>query len=420
MKKGELTFHLDWRSHILIFVAAFIVVVLRRPDSILNPQFWAEDGVVWYSDAYNTGALRSLLLPVQGYLQTISRLTAAFAQLFPFSSAPLIFNVVAITIQVLPVNVIMSSRFTRLIPGFQVRLLLSLLYLALPNSWEVHANLTNAQWHLALLAFMVMVALPSARSLWRYFDTVVILMSGLSGPFSILLTPVAVVLCWRRREKWTFFLCMLLAASALLQTVCVVLTMKISRFQTPLGATSTNFVRILSGQVFMSVLFGQKGHEWILSHVESYSALAIVVTAIGLMAVIYALREAPLELRLFIFFTILVFTSALISPQISQYAPQWESMAIPGSGVRYWFFPMLAFDAVSVWVLSRARPRSARICGLVIVTTMSIGVTADWRQPNYADLNFKKHAQKFESAAKGSKISIPINPPGWQMRLIKH
>jgi len=243
---------LGWRLHILIFISAFSIIVLRRPDAILNPQFWAEDGALWYANAYNDG-IRSVMISHNGYLQTISRLVAAIAQFLPFEWAPLIFNVVAIFIQILPVNFLLSSRFCALIPNLYNRIFLSILYLALPNSWEIHANLTNAQWHLALLVFMVIVAEPVNRPLWRCFDTGVVLLSGLSGPFAILLAPIAAIRVWLDRERWFIFLFLLVSASAVVQTLCLLLAWQ-TRSQMFLGATPELLVKILSGQVFLGAL----------------------------------------------------------------------------------------------------------------------------------------------------------------------
>jgi|SRR5271165_6523884 len=53
-----------------IFVTAALLF-LRRPDALLHAQFWAEDGVVWFADSYNFGALKALLRARDGYLQTI-------------------------------------------------------------------------------------------------------------------------------------------------------------------------------------------------------------------------------------------------------------------------------------------------------------------------------------------------------------
>ena len=134
---------------------SFLIIFSRRPDAILNPQFWAEDGRVWYADAYNQGVIYSFFTPEAGYYQTISRLVAVFAQIFPLGYAPLFFNLAAIFVKILVVNFLLSSRLSNLIPSLAGRMLLAFIYLAMPHSHETNANLTNAQWHLAMLSFLI-------------------------------------------------------------------------------------------------------------------------------------------------------------------------------------------------------------------------------------------------------------------------
>src|ERR1017187_995003 len=73
-----------------------ILLVLRRPDAVFHAQFWAEDGVVWYADAYNLGALRALLHTRDGYLQTLPRLGAMVALWAALLRAPLVMNLIAL------------------------------------------------------------------------------------------------------------------------------------------------------------------------------------------------------------------------------------------------------------------------------------------------------------------------------------
>ena len=39
-----------------MFLLGVLLVILRRPDAVTYPQFWAEDGSSWFADAYNSGA----------------------------------------------------------------------------------------------------------------------------------------------------------------------------------------------------------------------------------------------------------------------------------------------------------------------------------------------------------------------------
>lgn len=415
-----------WRLFVFLFIASIIIIALRRPDAILNPQFWAEDGTVFYADAYHRGIIIPLLSPYGGYLDTFPRLVAAFSQFFPLSWAPLLFNFSAIIIQVLPVALIMSSRFSSLIPDWRVRIFLSFLYLNLPNSWEIHANLTNAKVHLSLLAFIVLSAGPGSHPLWRIFDTGIILISGLSGPFCIMLTPIAALFWFFRRDKRSFILLMLIGICALIQGAF--LLMDHTRPQMPLGATPKLFLEILTGQVFLGALAGQKGLQFIAQRVlplighfaTLYNLIVIVFGIAGLAALINIMRKTPLELRLFILYALLSFCAALLSPLVNLTDPQWPLLLLPGVGGRYWFVPMLAFISVLVWSLRRSSSRISKAFAALAFAVMIIGIILDWRHPAFKDFNFEEHAYRFESAPIGTQTTIPINPSGWSITLLRH
>jgi hypothetical protein len=174
--------------HAIVFSVAFLIVFSRRPDAILNAQFYAEDGWAFYPDAYYHG-LHTLFMPYSGYLQTLYRTVALITLLFPLYLAPLVMNLSAIVVQILPVNFFLSSRFSNI--PLKTRLLGSLLYLAIPNAAEIHANITNAQCHLGLLACLVLLARPASGWGWRIFDGVVLVLTSISCPLGIVLVPLA-------------------------------------------------------------------------------------------------------------------------------------------------------------------------------------------------------------------------------------
>jgi len=398
--------------HVLVFVLAVLVVISRRPDAVTNPQFWAEDGLLWFAQAHNLGWWRVLFQPETGYFCTLPRLTAALAQLLPLAAAPLLFNLVAILFQVLPVSFFLSSRFASL-ASLRSRLLLGFLYLALPNSFEVNANVTNAQWHLALLACLVVLAEP-ARSLgWRCFDFVMMVLSALTGPFAIMLLPVAgIAWGWRRRTKWTLTLLLTLAAGALLQVSAFLRTGSAARMQGSLGANPILFAKILSSQVFLAALIGKNN----LPYRHSYIIYTVLIAIAGIAVLIYALLRARWELKLFIVFASLVLTAALLHPMA--HAPQWLEL-LSAWGVRYWLLPMLAFVSALVWMAGNHNPRAVRFIAVAALLLMSVGIVREWRYPGFADLQFGIYARQFSDLPKGSSLTIPLNPQGWSMTLVK-
>ena len=401
----------------IIFLVGFLIVFSRRPDAILNAQFFAEDGRVWYGDAYNYG-LYSLFMPEAGYLHVLHRTIALFALLFPLSLAPLVMNLCAIVVQILPVNLFLSSRFSDI--PLKMRLLGSFLYLAVPNTAEIHANVTNVQWHLALMAILVLLGRPASSWWWRIFDGAVLVLTTVSSPIGMVLVPVAAVLWWKRRQGWSALSVALLVPGAIVVGLIALFTH--DRMVAPNGPTFSRFAAILGRQVFLSSLLGRNTQDWLLQ-LRYVHLVEGIATVAGLAVLLYALRYGQMELRLFVLIAYAAFALGLVRPLAGlPDRPQWEWLCVPGCGNRYYFLPMLAFLASLLWIASRrASPMALRSIAVALLLLMPIGIYRDWKYPPFSDLHFSQYAAQFEKAPPGTKIVIPINPSAhWNLELTKH
>jgi hypothetical protein len=408
--------------HLLVVLLGFLIIFSRRPDAILNAQFWAEDGQRWYADAYQFG-LRCLLIPDElgGYFHSVSRLSALTASIFPFSLAPLVMNLFAIAIQILPASIFLSSRFSNI--ALWKRLLAAFVYFALPNTYEVNANTTTIQWHLGLLACMVLLA-PSTRSWkWHVFDGVVLVLISVDSPVGVVLLPVAALLWWMRRNRGSAISLASLLPGALIQGLTVLFSH--ARPAAPNGANWHRLIRILGGQIFMSPLLGNMTllhMTW--RHFPNYVfTRETIAFIIGLATLFYALRYAPAEVKLFIVFGFAVLSLSLAHP-IPGLAPQpqWELLAFPGHGNRYYFLPSISFLVALAWIATNA-PKLPRRIAVVLLLLLPLGIVRDWRYPDFADLHFQEYASRFEASPPGTTIAIPLNPVNaahWTMELTKH
>jgi hypothetical protein len=402
-----------------VFLTSFLVLFSHRPDAILNAQFYAEDGARFYADAYQFG-WRCLLMPYGGYLSTLLRLIGLLTQLVPFGLAPLVMNLCAIAIQILPVNLFLSARF-KAIP-YNVRVFGSLLYLALPNAFEIHANTTNIQWHLALLALLVLLSQAETARAWRYFDNAVLFFALVDGPLGILLVPVAAVLLWLRRDRRTVLSLGVMLPFAVLQSLFILFSN--SRRAAPNGASLERLTGILGGQIFLSSVLGVRtfAHLFLFGDRRLLFSVEAVAMIAGLVLVICSFRSSPFELKLFTLFAAGVLILALSRPiaGVDANFPQWEYLQIPGRSSRYYFFPILAFYASLFWLASADASKAVRHLAFAFLLVLPIGVYRDWRYPGFADLHFQSYAAAFERTAVGSRVTIPINPVGWEMQLVKH
>jgi hypothetical protein len=413
-----------FRQHIVVFLISFAVLVARRPDGVFHAQYWGEDGHVWIADAYNLGWWHALFHTWSGYFQTLPRLAAALALLAPFALTPLLLNLMALTIQALPVNILISPRSSAW-GALQYRAAMAAIYLALPNTAELSFGITESLWHLALCAFLLIVAAkPKGISGWL-FDIVILVLCGLTGPFCVFLLPIAFYLARKNRDRRRWSIVGDLAIFCLIQAWAI---FKIGTSGDPfdhrqtglkmMGATPAWFTRILASQIYLGTLIGSNGLGASVGprHLIFFACIAVGGTAL----VIYCFLKASVEMRLFLVFSILPFAASLFSS--TGHAPPgigvWSLLAAAG-GIRYWFFPTLAFAWTILWYFHNHN-FALKSISAILLFLMCIGIVRDWRQPVLKDLHFAEYAKQFEAAPAGTAITIPENPDGWTVQLIKH
>jgi hypothetical protein len=405
----------SWK-HAVIFLLAGAVLITRRPDAIFHAQFWAEDGRVWFADAYNLGWWTALFRAQDGYYQTLPRLAASLALLAPLYHAPLVLNLIAIAVQALPANLLLSSRSSAW-GSLRFRGLLTGVYLALPNCREMGAVITNSQWVLTLCAFLLLVASTPRSIACRLFEFSVLLLCGLTGPFCIFLLPIALYLAWKHRDRWRRVQVGTLVALCLIQAWGLLVVDPSVRHHSALGASPASFTRILAGRVYLGALLGSNG---IGAGSGTRLAIFLLCVAVGgttIVAICFV--KSSLEMKLFLFLSAMLFSASLISPAANPPAgvSVWQLMS-GASGVRYWFFPTLAFAWAILWCLC-SRGVLLKVVSACLLVSMCTGILRDWEHPAFQDLHFAEYAKRFEAVPVGTAVTIPVNPRGWDMRLVK-
>lgn len=396
--------------------AGVAVCVARSPLAVLHPELYAEDGHVWFQDAYNQGWVAPLLVAHTGYLQTFPRLVAGLGLLVPLVRVPVLFVAVAAAAQVLPAAVIASRRFAPLIASRAVRVGLAALYLVAPNAREVNLNLTNAQWHLALLALLAVLAAP-ARGAWRAVDVAAVALSGLTGPFGVALVPVAVLVHLARRRRWS---AVLLAESATLAIVQLAVLVSSPRgHYGPLGMSGTRLADILGSEIVGGTFLGQATqYRLLLGHSGTTTSILLACAGAALAAAAVAL--GPLELRLFNLYAALVLGASLLSPVASVARPQWQALALDPQ-MRYWLFPTLALLADAAWLATRRRPRPVALVGAaLLLVALALAVRSDWTYRTLPRVHWRAEVAAFDASPSGSTYVFAIAPAKWTMALVKH
>jgi hypothetical protein len=401
---------LSVRWQIAVFLIALFAVFTRLPGALLHAQFFAEDGWVWYQQAYNLGWTRSLAITHGGYLQTLPRLVAGISLLFPMQWAPLVMNVAGAVIQILPVTALLSRRCAPWGP-MPVRMLMATLYLAIPNAPEVHVVITNAMWHLAVLQLLLALSAPLG---WqgRIVDTLVFTVGSVSGPFSLLLLPCTAVYWWVRRQRWTLAVLGIMFLGSTLQVLSFLHSVR-NPEAAPLGANSLALLRIIAGNIFVDSMTGGGGPFLPVS--------MLLAGAAGGFAVLFCgWRSAPLPGRLAVVFAILVLLASLKDPLVLvSLIPRWEVLA-NATGIRYWFLPSLMFLWSVAWCAWGEKSVPIRYAAVAILLLTLICAGRKWIYPPWPEGNFSADAERFRTLQPGEHMLFTVFDPGdRKMELIK-
>jgi hypothetical protein len=400
------------RHHVLL---ASLLLILRRPDALLHPLFWGEDGKIFFHDAYTIG-LPALFMPYGGYFSTSSRIMAALAAPLPLVYAPVIFAALAFLVQILPIILLLSPRLDAALPSWPARLALVYFYVLEPNAYELNVNLTNTQWHLAEVAFLLLLASPATTRLARIGELALLALSGLSGPFDIFLTPLAWLDVWRQRSRRTSLNALVLSASSAVQLSSVILLSHTARSSGPLFASPLLFAKIMANQLFFGGLLGFRWmHRLFKLGADFDVPFAVIITLLGVILFAVALAIGNTALRRGAFWTLCMLAAALLSP----YECNWTQLAVPGNATRYFLMPILVWFG-ALLTLSVSPRRSLRVCSRVLLGVSVVGALVQFQLPFYQTQGFYSQAQTFDQAPAGTDFAFAEDPSGWIMTLRKN
>ena len=408
------------KIYIGMVLISTIVLFLRRPDAILNAQFWAEDGAVWYQYAYNNDfSLTTLAEPYAGYLGTFPRLVSIFSGAVGVAHAPLFFSLVALSVQLIPVMYVWGSRFEKLVPSKVFRVYLTAAYLLLPYTAEIHANVTNSQWFLAVVAFLI-VFLPEAKSLTqKLLDNGILIIACLSGPFSIFLLFILGLQATIYRNKQIIsrnkFIILGLAASIQL---LVILLGHIARENSDMGISISTFSVIIGGQIFGAGILGWQSIKVLTLNLW----VTPLITALGSIFIIYVLWKAPKMLKAFVVYATLVLMVTLLFPNGAYpNLTWWETLGTPQAGGRYFYLAHLALLISIGWFYSYHKSGVVKVCvGVLVAVALLFGVRTDFRHSELKNYNYDIFVNRYKTAQQGEKIQTEIAPGfPWQVEIYK-
>lgn len=405
-----------------MFSLCILVMFLRRPDTLLYANFWAEDGRIWYSQLYNYGT-ESFLMPANGYFQTVSRLAMFITLPFGIINAPFISNLLSFIIRVCPIMFLFSKRFP-FVP-LPCKFIMTIYYLVMPNVDEVWGNITNVHWYLAIWLLMVILAEKSDDIFHKIHDFFVLFLSGFSGPFIVFFLPCLLLKkFYEDNIKFRFkFSAFQIAAAIIFSVQCasIAVTATEGRSHMELGASLTLLSQIISVKIIAGSFFPVHIiYDFFLRH----EIVSIVLATFFSISLLYFFFSSSWRFKVAMIFPLLMITAGLISPVVSDTEAQWPILLQPFLCERYFVITNVMFFAYLLYIINIFTKGFSTIATPYIVAALTwLLIITDGLSFNITPLpdhDYKSNVRNiYYTAKKGDKVVLPINPQGWSVEIIK-
>jgi hypothetical protein len=376
----------------------FLLLVARRPETVLRPEFTFEDGIEWYLGAWQLSPSDAIVTPYAGYLHFVPRVVGFLERLGPVSLAPWVGNTIALLIVALIATYISSDRLSSLVPSRFVRLIIALYLVVLPTTGMTLGSITFVQFYLAL--FLVAVALSNG-STTRFQEAttdVLVAMAVATGPFGLLLVPLFVGRLAVRRDGDS---ALLLAVVALVAAVQAGTLLSIGRPYAAPPTTSPSAILLVIMGHGATVLFGGR---LIAKAIESGLPLWWVPTlgaaALGLAAT--HLRRLPWQWLLMAGYV----ATVIIVPALAAGSDDTALLLDPRSAARYFLVPGALLGASLIFAIAK-RPRSAPAVAMAAI--LAVGIIGDFRLKPNPDLDW---LQASRCIGLETACVVPVYPGG--------
>jgi hypothetical protein len=410
------------------FGLCFLILLARRPSIVTRPQFWAEDGTVFFRDQLMLG-FGALAQPYAGYLHLISRLIAAVTGLFPAYWAPLCYGLGALLVAAFCCSEFAQPKYRVFLTSDILCLVLCIAMAAAFPSYELVGNLANLQWFILVAAIpFVLAPAPAVSHPARALYFLLGILLGLSAPALLILMPV--LFLKRGRSRFSALpsgLTLGLAVQLAVFTHGVGSNQPLSL--QALGSTIKAALVALSNQVILPSLIGQRHAFSLATKGPSYIG-PLVLTAFACFLITLYTSFSPDDRRKLLASVWFILSSLALSlaarESVRGLLPDF-SHAVRFGADRYFFCACCVFAyclalAAAQWGRHALAGNSknaalfALLFALSAIVNFKIGPLRDLHWAIYAP-QVDEWSNARQHGLPHPPVSVPISPEPWHIDL---
>ena len=403
------------------------LTVWRGPQYLATPNFWAEDGMLFFAGAWNSGPLHGLVQLPSGYLQLLPNLATSLAAwlvrsgALSLASAPRVTAVAGLLAQLVPIAVI-AFAVAPTWGGVLRRAVAIAIVLVVPRTGNIWLNTVNSQFYLALAAIVILLEPPDLTPVRRWAYAALLVLCGLTGPVSALLTPLFVLKVWGARTRSAILLAAVSSLCAAVQVACVVASATGPARGTGLSVGAVGAVAWMRTVVLpvlgehAAIAFGSRARPLVLGTPFAPPSAVFgmqLVATLGLLVVVLVLGIAR-EIRWWLAGSYLLVTVSSLVGAVGDVRAMLGS--VDGSA-RYVFIPCVLVSWMLLFNIERLV--SARGAAYALVLALAIGSDAwAWRSTLRWRADWPVWADQVAAWERNPRLPLAIWPRGWTMQLV--
>jgi hypothetical protein len=405
----------------LAFAALLLGILLaRRPDLVVSPQFYWDDGCVFFSDQLTFGSGAFLRL-YSGYVQLLPRLVAWLLGWVPIRWAPHAYTAVALAIQTLGCAWFFRGEFRRVVASDGLRALACVLVACSPLADDMLGAVAYAQWYVVWLALLWVVSpLPASRA-GRITLATCATAAAVMLPGCIACAPVWAVRGFLARERGERATALLAASGSVAQLALLAAFLEPGKGSVPISAATVlhGTTSLLVWRVAAGPLIGTRDP---LDLQNQFGLAAPLLAAVSLAAACaLALRHGDRRSRPPTMAGLVALACFLVIDFGGRPELIINAAAIEGwhSEERYFFVPVAAVVVAHVVACARA-PRPWRLLPLPALLLAATTAALSFSLPPRRDHGWPRESARLEGMiARGESglIEIPLQGPPMRVRL---
>jgi hypothetical protein len=401
-----------------------LIMILRRPEFFLEPRFWGEEGRDYFVFARSHGFFENIFWEEFGYLNLWAKLTSFSAsRLVALENAPIVTTVACLVIQLAPFYLILTSRSEIWVSHLQRYLAVGVLLVS-PYMGEVWLTSINTQHLMPVIAFLILIDQSNLQTrLYRYFQRLMLLLCGLSGPMSAFLTPLFIWDAWKSVEREKAVKALLMIMVCVLHAAFIGYVIATGSRQVGgriSGMSFATFFLIVWNRTIMTPILGgipaSRLMDWFQSSSRIVFHLAGGVAFIATLAAVwFFIHRAPLRIRV-----LLAGSWAWISLiGINAALGDKNGMIGPVYSARYFVATAFIFLLMLILYIDPRRLRNElrpKIAVTLIILSLVNGLLT-FRSALYYDETWPKWRDEVKKWREDPTHELAIWPPPWKMKL---